>query len=564
MAAKGPKGSILLEILIVLMALLLVAVILVPNKIWKEENAITKISRDNMNAIYEAERFYYQKNNSYTDSLSKLLTFVHSDSGLQQGQTLVSLTRSFLQIIDNILNINSINNISKVSLAYFEITGDLVGNERYFRRIPEILQTSQEIIREMSKLDSSIMIPNFSRTKLFIDSLRGIRESISDFPLQIAILRAINYVDSINLYFNRIEKGAVNEFWSEEYKKISQFISDIRKTDINKVSSVSDRLNKFIDQINSNLTSLQSANDSQDRQSLEAERQNLTELHQKFLSPEFFFLTKRYGLASLNETDSILIDLNQDNFYCPDSKELYIIDTTNRHLTVESPNLLNLFHKRFLEDVQPIRDFPFYHKINEIDTVFSQTLDRLNNNKNLLRRYTDLLLNIKEISAEMESPSNSIFYKYSKNVQEFISLLDHDKKLSVLKPAIEDILNPLDTLATHIQDNDTKDLQELLDYYNDKLLKVDSLIAGTRLPSRLRKKIQSNAEIFKPSFDILAEINKSLDPTYAKALHDAAKSLGKDLLNALEGENETMYVIFKKKHINHGFIKDGEKSWEEQ
>ena len=37
MAAKGSKGSILLEILIVLLALLLVAVILIPGKIWKEE-----------------------------------------------------------------------------------------------------------------------------------------------------------------------------------------------------------------------------------------------------------------------------------------------------------------------------------------------------------------------------------------------------------------------------------------------------------------------------------------------------------------------------------------------
>ena len=52
MAAKGPKGSILLELLIILLALLLVAVILIPNKIWKEEESITKTSRNNMIAIY--------------------------------------------------------------------------------------------------------------------------------------------------------------------------------------------------------------------------------------------------------------------------------------------------------------------------------------------------------------------------------------------------------------------------------------------------------------------------------------------------------------------------------
>jgi len=35
-------------------------------------------------------------------------------------------------------------------------------------------------------------------------------------------------------------------------------------------------------------------------------------------------------------------------------------------------------------------------------------------------------------------------------------------------------------------------------------------------------------------------------------------------LQALEGKKETVYVIFKKKHINHGFIRQGVKSWEEK
>jgi uncharacterized protein (UPF0333 family) len=564
MAAKGSKGSILLEILILLLALLLVAVILIPSKIWKEEEATTKISRNNMNTIYEAERFYYQKTGSYTDSLSKLLNFVHSDSGLQQRQTLVNLTRSFLQVVDNILNISSVNNLSKVSSALYEINGDLVGNERYFRKDPEILQSSEEILRELAKFDSSMMFPNFTKTKLYIDSLRNLRESVSDFSLQNAIQKSINFVDSINIYYGNIERAAVETYWTAEYVKISTFITNIRNTDISKVSSVPDRVKKFIDQINSNLNALQSANTSKDSQSLDAEKQNLTELHQKFLAPEYFFLTKRYGLSALNETDSILIEFNQNNFYGPDSKKPYIIDTTNGHFTVESPNLLDLFHSRFLESVKPIENLPFYTEVNNLDTLYARTLERLNDNKNLLRRNTDLLLGIKEISAEMEEPSKSKFYGYTKRLQVFLASLQQQKLLSVLRPEIEGILNPMDTLAAHVQSKNITDLEDQINYFNGKLHELDSLIAVTRLSSRIRSKLQSNTEVFQPAFGILTQIQNNLNPSDAIAIRDAAKSLEKNLLNALEGQTESVYLIFRKKHINHGFITDGEKSWEKE
>ena len=212
MAAKGSKGSIILEIFIILMVLLLIAVIFLPDQIWKEEAQTTKICRDNLNALNEAQRFYYQKNNTYTDSLSKLLTFVQNDSGINRRQSLVSLTNSFTKILNNILTVPSIQNISKMSQAAFEITGDLVGNERYFRKYENIAASSEEIIRDMMNLDSSALFPNFSRSKLFVDSLRTLKESVTDFSLQIAVLRAINSSDSKSLYYSKIEREGFNQF----------------------------------------------------------------------------------------------------------------------------------------------------------------------------------------------------------------------------------------------------------------------------------------------------------------------------------------------------------------
>lgn len=565
MASKVSKGSIILEILIVLLSLLLVAVILVPNKIWQEENQITAQCRDNMNGLNEAEAFYFRAQEQYTDSLSKLLTFIQADSGLQQRQKLVSLTRSFLQVVHNILEIPSVQQISALSQAAYEISGDLVGNERYFRKYENILERSQEILRDIEKFDSSSTFPNFCKTKLYIDSLKNLKDKVSDFSLQNGILHSIGYVDSIDHYFPNIEREVVNQFWQDESQKINNFIGDIKKTDISKVSNVPDRLKKFSDRITSSLQYFNSADISQERQKLVAERQNLDELHQKFLSPEFFILTQRYGLEKLNETDSILVHLNQNDFYCPDCRELYLIDTTGgKHLTVECPNLLDTFHKRFVDDVSPIQNLPLFSQMDSLDTIIARTRAVLNDNRIILRRKTDLLLDMKEIMAEFDDLNNVFLYRYAKDVGGFVKMIQTEKKLSVLKPAIEDVLNPMDTLATRIEKQNVADLSKKVMYFQSKLARLDSMVATIRLSRRLRTRYHSSLEPFQSAVKLIVDIKAKFKPEDARALRETSKKLEKELLHALEGVKETKYVIFYKRHINHGFIKDGEKSWEEK
>jgi competence protein ComGC len=563
MAAKGSRGSIILEILITLMVLLLLAVIFLPDKIWKEEAQTSKICRDNMNALYEAQRFYYQKNANYNESLPDLLTFVQKDSGINRRQSLVSLTNSFTKVLNNILTVPSIQNISKMSQASFEITGDLVGNERYFRKYENLAITSEEIIREMMNLDSSALFPNFSRSKLFVDSLHALKESVTDFPLQIAVLRAINSADSLSLYYSKLEKESFTQFWRVEYAKISKLINDIRATDIVKVSSVSDRLGKFIDQINTNLQLLNTSIASKDVQSLEVEKQNLKELHQKFLSPEFFIITKSKSLTALSETDSIIINLSQNNFVCPDNKKPYILDTVKARITIECPNLLDDIQKEFQTCVKPIMDLPLYEGIREIDATLENTKTVLDKNREELKRYTDILLKIKELQAEFGDLKSVFFYKYAQDVNEFTQLVQSEKKLSVLRPAIENILNPIDTLAARMEKGDITDLEKKLNYYNEKLQEIDETVAMTKLPANVRNRLQSNVEPFQPVFKILEDMKAAFNPTHVTNLRKAENSLEKALLKAMEGRKQSVYVIFSREHVNHGNISAGEKSWEE-
>ncbi len=564
MAERTSKGSIILEIVIVLLALLLVAVILVPNQIWKQENRITEKCRDNMNALYEAEMFYYQGNDTFTDTLSQLLTYVENDSGLTHRQGLVSLTRSLIRVIDNILEIQTLQQINDISQAAFEITGDLVGNERYFRRHEGLLEESRVINRKILSLDSSMVIPNFSKTKNYIDSLQNLRNRMSDYPLQNSVLNSMTYVDSIKLYYSHIEMSAVNEYWEEQYARINNFISDIKQTDIVKVSSVGDRLKKFIDRINDAIKKLNLSDFEEAKQQLDSERQNLKELHQKFLSPDYFILTQKYGLASLNETDSTLISLSQNKFFCPDNEERYLIAMLGgQRITVECPNLLDQFHSWFNQSVAPIKGLPLFTQMNNLDTALAHTSERLNENRTLVRRYTDILLKLKELLVEIDEIENSsLFYRYTHNVQNFIDTLENETKLSVLEKQIEDVLNPLDTLAARIENKDISDLEERMNYFDGKLKDLDSTITNTRMPSRVRNKIQPNAETFTPVFDILENLKSSFQPSQAEAFRQTARELENSLKDAMDGIDISRHVIFSRTHINHGYIKEGEKSWE--
>lgn len=78
MANEKARGSILYEILIVILAVALVASIMYPKKLTDEELAKTKICRDRMSNIFNAELQYQRYNSVYNDTLSKVIDFLRT------------------------------------------------------------------------------------------------------------------------------------------------------------------------------------------------------------------------------------------------------------------------------------------------------------------------------------------------------------------------------------------------------------------------------------------------------------------------------------------------------
>jgi len=558
------KGSLVLKIVIILLIFLLVVVIAVPEKIWTEEETITNQSRRNMTSIYEAEQFFFRKSGEYTTNLDTLVTVIQNDTSLLQRKQLVDLTNEIYQILGNTLDIPSLQSILVVSKSVREIQGDIVGNDRYFEKYDELNRTKEEIFLNLNRFDSSAAFPRFCSTKSFVDSLDELKNRINEYRLQNSAYHAQNYLDSVRTLLPGVEKNTVKEFWGDLNNKIDKFIKDADNTDIKKVTNIVDRLKRFKDRINGSIQVFLNSNTQGDLKELSNQKSTLNAVYQSFISPENFQLTQRFGLLELTEVDSTLLTFVPDNFTCPDSKENYIVEKKTGSIVIESPNLLTDFTKENREIVQNIEDNNLFNQFSSLSQTLDSTEHLMNQQIPLIRRYGNILLNIKEIIAEMKNLSSVKSYSMIQNLQLLVDTVQTEKKISALEPIFIETLTPMDSLAARIRSRNIRDLEGKLQYLGEKIQELDSMIMSLRLPSRIQNQIRPFYPAYEPVFSILSNIKGAMNEELADRIETAVNKLEKSMNQVKNGYNETVYVIFQKKHINHGYIRNGVRSWEEE
>lgn len=558
------KGSIFLKAVIILLVFLLVVVIAVPEKIWTEEDKITNKSRHDMITIFEAEQFFHRKTTAFTDKLDTIVTVIQNDTSLQQRNRLVELTNDIYDIIEKTLDIPTIYSILTISKSVSEVQSDIIGNERYFEKYETLNETKEEIFLNLTRFDSSAVFPQFCLTKNFIDSLSEMKDRINEYRLQNAAYFAQNHLDSISNLLPKVEKNSVKEFWGTLSNKINNFVKEAEKTDLKKVSNIIDRLLRFNDRINNSIQILLKANTQDDIGELNKLASKMGTVYQNFISAENFQLTQRFGLLELTDVESTLLEFGPENFIGPDSKQTYIIDINNDHLTIESPNLLDDFAKENRQIVEPIRNNNLFTYFESIDQTIDSTHKIMNQQIPLIRRYSEILLSMKEVMAEMNNLNSVKFYDMVQNLKLLVDTVQTEKKISTLKPIFEETLNSIDSLAYRIRNKNIKDFEARLEYFGNKIKAIDSTLSSDVLPSRIRRQIQPIYPTYEPVFSILNNMKNSMTEELAKKIQTAADKLEKSMLHVLNGYNENVYVIFQKKHINHGYIRNGVKSWEEQ
>jgi len=145
----NPKGSIVYKTLIVILAVALIATILYPKKLWREEAEKTKQCRSNMEHILYAELLYIGEHQTYTDSLDSLVRFIKADT---TGKRLEMFAN-----IDSTLSSSIMNYLKSDTLAEVIIDSLLRYGHKYD------IDTTEAMV-----LDSLRTYPKFAK---IIDSL---------------------------------------------------------------------------------------------------------------------------------------------------------------------------------------------------------------------------------------------------------------------------------------------------------------------------------------------------------------------------------------------------------
>jgi len=196
MAKQKAKGSIIYELLIVILIAGLIGTILYPKSIWEEEEAKTTLCRDRMMQIYLAELLYWSYTNTYTDSLPELVEFILGDTTLERLKQYIASDSALVGDIidhfqDKVDKQEIINALAAVidTLETDTVKVNYLDIERLAQRIPTL--PVEKILGDWRVLgDSTLLIDT-----LMIDiPLKHILETGPEFVQNNEIIKTLWFV----------------------------------------------------------------------------------------------------------------------------------------------------------------------------------------------------------------------------------------------------------------------------------------------------------------------------------------------------------------------------------
>jgi len=561
MSSREGKGSILLEILIVVLAAALIAVIIIPGKIWNQEKQEEKIAHDNISAIYQAEKFYHRVTEKYTTDPSGLLRVIEQDSTLKQADKVVNYTRTLKRYIGEYLNIPYIRALAEINQNINNIQGDLESNKRNFKPHEDIKNEADYLKMQLGQLNVSAQFPNYVSAAAYLDSLGELRRAITDFKLQVAGAKAKNYTDTLQVLLPHVNVPALKEAWMPLSKRLEKFIKMVKRSDVVKVSSVADRVQDFKNFVDESFVRAEKAKVEQDLQTAQQKHQELANLYQTFLKD--FIVTTKLAVLRLSEADSLVLHLTQDNFYSPVNKEMYKImildDSTS--VKVESPVLLKEIKEKALPIAEEVGALPALPRIK----AYLDTLSTLENKgleiKRKLRRNTDVFIAYKSLQEVIGRFSDISFISAYKDLQTFAQAVPVSESFSEIKSTAQNALTGVQLFKQAYTEQVFGNLDSLHLQVKQGLQEFDSVLAKVR---RLPKGVQDFHKDITMLDSMLQQIKKIEDPTFTDHLGKIEKNLEDLYLFASKGKTIRVYGVFSKKIKNFGYIYRDTKSWEEE
>ncbi len=563
MAEQEAKGSIVLEILIVILAAALVAVILIPGKIWKQEALEEKTAHDNMMSIYEAEKYYKNLTGKFTTEPAKLIETIRSDSNLIRKQKVVNYTRELIRKYAQYMNNPFIKNVIRIKKNVDQINDDLESNAYNFKTIKEINDEANELKIQLNNFMNSPQYPEFVTLVTYLDSLLDIRQTLTDYTLQVNALRIKNVTDSIETYLPKINIEKVDAQWSPLSKRLEKFIKMVKHSSLVRVTSVADRVQDFKKLIDDSFENLLKMDMNAQMAQIKEANQELDQLYQKFLQD--YSITTQFALSKLSESDSLIIHLTEQNFYSPVNHQMYqlMFDADSQFIKVESPVLLTDLKQRAMKVVDEVNQLPFLDTIHDYLKMLDSIKTRTDIIRKKYRKNTDLFIAYKEIEDLVNRYNNISVVEAYRDLEDFRTIVPNCRSFSTIKDLVENSWKGIQIYDQAYSENVFGNLDSLHLKMNNKIDEIDKILE--KINKRRRRAKIKTLEPEKQTLDSLLNVVKSHK---SQAMIDKMKQIEKELQNILvfaqKGKKVRVYGVFYKKIKNFGYIYKDTKSWEEK
>jgi competence protein ComGC len=564
MASQHASGSIILKLAIVFMAIVLVMVITIPGDIWINEAKSQKECRHNMVSLYEAHAYYYKLKKHYAYDMNDLTLTIQNDSSLMKRQKIVDHTNRLKNAMEGYLNSTLVNNLNKISSNIKNITDDLDQNERYFRsQEQEILDKNIFATGEEMKLKLSSLRGNFENYRLAIlalDSLWQLRRDLADFSLQAAARRAGELATSVNNYLPGINFDSINDLWRPLSGELTAFLNVVNSVEILKnKTTIADRVADFQGEIDNGLSAVLAKSRGTEIQETQDKLADINAVYQEFLSD--FLVTNNFAQFALTESDSLLMNLNENNFYAPFQRKPYIVSLgDSMNIRIEDPTLLDKLKDMTMTDVDRVKNLPFMQPM----LSYAQALDSIKSYymmvKQNFRRNIDITIKTKELDDVIPRLKEVAVFGAYEDYQNLVDRVPVTDSYSEIK---DNIAKSLIATGSFVQVYEGQFFGKLDTLHIEMINQLEDF-------NRILASVRNNTFDFNWAIDRLNQNLSQIKSVQGSAVLPVLHSIEDDLKNlyvfASGGDERTVYGIFKSSIINHGKVygKSAIRSWEEE
>ncbi len=561
MSNTQAQGSIILKILVALAALILIAVILIPGQIWESEEKIKTETLSDIESLYEAQRYYYNLNQEYTTDMNELLTTIHSDSSLKVKKQIVDYTVILRTAIDDFLEQPIIKSLIKITGNINNIETDFENNQIYFAKYRNIQDKAEKLNFNVLEMKDGVDQESYSLMAKSLDSLMNLRRDLTDYQLQVAARHSHSLTSSIVSNLPEIDFAAIFEYWSPLNAELIDLMYEVNSIDsLKKFTAVADRVTDFREAISSGFRNLNQSNISTEISNSENASVKVDSVYKYFLTD--YLTTEKYVQYNLTNIDSMLLNLNEQNFYTPVGNLSYsyqFMDTMG--LVVEDPVLLEEAREQALVSAEEIKVLPFFETYKN----YSNLLDSLNafafEVKTKYRRNAEVHFKTKDVEAVITNLKSTSTMSSHESLYKFASEVPSSNSFSNIKTMVE---NTLLGVGLFKQIVETQIYGKLDTVHLELMTELDNF---NELLSGIRRN-QISFDDYKTQIDeALAQVKaNTTGSNLVEKLTKTEQDLQELFLFASDGKDERVYGVFTTNVVNQGkmYGRTSEKSWEKE